>query len=123
MPWIIILAFALHPEKKALGFGFCGCEVKGGTRDILRFPFALGTNGLRFPLYLTTPCYKGPLLCPLHWPKMRSQIMASSPPSALPSQSFPSAHLLRGTFGLLPCPSPASVYRKVLCRNWAGSRK
>lgn len=63
MPWIMIVAFALHPEKKALGFGFCSCEVKGGTRDILRFPLALGTDVLRFPLHLTTPCHKGPHSC------------------------------------------------------------
>lgn len=128
MPWVIILAFALHPEKKAIDFGLCSCEGKGGTRDILRFPFALGTNVLRFPLSLTTPCYKGPLLCPLPkallWTLTSDEIARSwfpTLPLLLPSQSFPSAHLLRGTFGLqprrlLPCSGRC-------CRNWAGSRK
>lgn len=131
MPWIIILAFALHPEKKAIGFGLCSCEGKDGTRNILRFPFALVTNVLRFPLCLTTPCYKGPLPvspspwpCFGHWPMMRAQDHGFQPSLC---SSLPKAFLLHTSRGepwvyshtrlLHPCPG------RCCCRSGAGSRK
>lgn len=64
MPWIVVLVFVVHSEKKVIGLGLCICEVKGGTRYILRFLLALRTSVLRFPLYITTLCYNS--VCPMH---------------------------------------------------------
>lgn len=57
MPWIVIMALVVHSEKKVIGLSLCICEVKAETRYILRFLLVLGTNVLRFPLYMTTLCY------------------------------------------------------------------
>lgn len=57
MAWIVIMALIVHSEKKVIGLGLCVCEVKAGTRYILRFLLVLGTNVLTFLLYMTTLCY------------------------------------------------------------------
>lgn len=53
MPWIVVLALVVHSEKKVIGLGLCICEVRGGTRYILRFFLAVRTSVLSFPLYMT----------------------------------------------------------------------
>lgn len=42
------MILAVYPEKKGIGLGLYIYKVKSGTRNILRFLFALRTNVLRF---------------------------------------------------------------------------
>lgn len=124
MPWIVVLALVVHSEKKIIGLGLCICEVKGGTRYILRFFLALRTSVLRFSLYMTS-CYNS--VCPMHssvldigWWWVHSSLTLPLP---FPSEGFFSAY--EEKIWSMPCHFLLSCWGSCSCRNcfsWIGNR-